>query len=235
MNRNAVPGDDPAAVFVSLSGVPMLLLNDDLTVGAASDSFCTVFGIRPELVSERELSELGGGEWDLPSLISLLRGVIAGYSRIDTYDTDLHPRGSEARRIAVKVVRLPKGGDVGSCRLLVTIVDRTDLQALSRENERLCSEIRLLRHQLDSRVANSLQIVASILMLGTQHVRAGQIDGPDDEQDRLATVEDLRIRLFLVGRFRADRHALLPARAVRQPRRLHAAGPQSGGSRDTDR
>ncbi len=208
--RTGADRHDVAAILVSASAVPTLLLNDNLTVHAASDSFCATFGLRPELLPERELSELGGGEWDLPPLISLLRGVISGHARIDAYETDLRPRGREARRILVKVARLPAAGHGAGCRLLLTVLDRTELNAVRRQNEQLFDEIRHLRQQLELRVANSLQIVASILLLAAQQVRAQGLDGrPDDEQDRHAAVTDLRGRLASTPMGEVDMHAYL--------------------------
>ncbi|WP_374626190.1 sensor histidine kinase [Devosia sp.] len=206
-----LPGrHDVAAILVSASAVPTLLLNENLTVHSASDSFCAAFGLRPELLPERELSELGGGEWDLPPLISLLRGMISGHARIDAYETDLRPRGREPRRISVKVARLPAVEPGAGCRLLLTVLDRTELHAMRRQNEQLSDEIRHLRQQLELRVANSLQIVASILLLAARQVRTQGLHGrPDDERDRHAAVADLRGRLASTPADEVDMHAYL--------------------------
>src|ERR1700691_4996762 len=56
---------------IASSNEPLLFLAADLTVIAASESFCRVFQIDPASVPGRPLSGLGGGEWALPQLTSL--------------------------------------------------------------------------------------------------------------------------------------------------------------------
>src|SRR6202453_1655537 len=63
---------------VASSNEPLLFLRADLTVIAASASFCRVFQIDPACVSGRQLSDLGAGEWALPQLGSLLKATASG-------------------------------------------------------------------------------------------------------------------------------------------------------------
>lgn len=65
------------AVVVS-SNEPLLFLSDDLKVIAASASFCRAFGINPVTVPGTLLSELGDGEWAMPTLASLLKATASG-------------------------------------------------------------------------------------------------------------------------------------------------------------
>ena len=63
---------------IASSNEPLLFLAADLTVIAASASFCRAFQIDPASVPGRPLSDLGAGEWALPQLSSLLRATASG-------------------------------------------------------------------------------------------------------------------------------------------------------------
>jgi hypothetical protein len=70
------------AVVVS-SNEPLLFLSEDQRVIAASASFCRTFDIDCATVPGRSLSELGGGEWAMPKLASLLRATASGSAQIE--------------------------------------------------------------------------------------------------------------------------------------------------------
>src|SRR5690606_38220317 len=80
------------ALVVS-SSTPLILLNEQLVVKAASGSFCRSFSVNCETVVGKELFELGDGEWDIPQLRSLLVATAAGNAAIDAYEVDLTRAG----------------------------------------------------------------------------------------------------------------------------------------------
>ena len=57
-----------ALAVVASSTAPLLLLDGDLTLVAASKSFCRAFGIDAASVPDKPLRELGAGEWNVPQL-----------------------------------------------------------------------------------------------------------------------------------------------------------------------
>src|ERR1700688_1121990 len=57
-----------ALAMVESSEVPLLLLDGDLRVIAASASFCRSFHVDRASVSDRLIFELGTGEWDVRQL-----------------------------------------------------------------------------------------------------------------------------------------------------------------------
>ena len=85
-------GQSLALAMVCSSTSPLLLLDADFTVVAASLSFCEAFHIEPSGAAGQSLFALGGGEWDVPQLRSLLRATVSGDADIDTYALKLHPR-----------------------------------------------------------------------------------------------------------------------------------------------
>jgi two-component system, sensor histidine kinase PdtaS len=67
---------------IAASQAPLLLLDTDLTVIAASRSFCRAFGIEPADAVGRQLVELGAGEWNAPQLASLLQTAASSHAEV---------------------------------------------------------------------------------------------------------------------------------------------------------
>jgi hypothetical protein len=67
---------------IASSNEPLLFLAGDLTIIAASASFCRTLQIDPASVPGRQLSELAAGEWAMPKLISLLEATASGSAEI---------------------------------------------------------------------------------------------------------------------------------------------------------
>ena len=65
------------ALVVS-SSTPLILLNEQLVVQAASGSFCRAFSVDPASVVGTELFAMGNGEWNIPQLRSLLTAIASG-------------------------------------------------------------------------------------------------------------------------------------------------------------
>ena len=89
------PPSDPAIALnlalavVASSTAPLLLLDEDLTVVAASSSFCRAFQIDAAKVSGCRLAALGSGEWNVPQVISLLKATAAGFAEVEGYEMEL--------------------------------------------------------------------------------------------------------------------------------------------------
>lgn len=157
------------ALVVS-SSTPLVLLNDQLVVKAASGSFCRSFSIDCGSVVGKKLFELGEGEWDIPQLRSLLAATAAGNAAIDAYEIDLKRDGEPTRQLVIHAHVLDHDEDE-ALRLAVAITDVTETLQARRVNDALVQEKQVLLQELNHRVANSLQIIASVLM---QRVRVAQ-------------------------------------------------------------
>jgi two-component sensor histidine kinase len=165
-----------ALALVASSDAPILLLDGTFSVIAASDSFSRAFQIDPADVTGASLFALGSGEWDVPQLRSLLKATLSGAANIDLYEMDLRQAAGPPRRLVITGHRL-EYGDSANIRLLLAVSDVTDARLAERLKDDLLREKAILFQELQHRVANSLQIIASVLMQSARRVSSEETRG----------------------------------------------------------
>lgn len=191
------------AVVVS-SVEPLLFLRDDQTVIAASASFCRTFEIDPATVHGKNLSELGNGEWKLPKLASLLRATVSGSADIEAYEIDLVRPDRRARNLVINA-RTLNDGEADNIRLLVAINDVTDARAETRIKDNLVRDNVILLQEVQHRVANSLQIIASVLMQSARQVQSEEVRGHlQNAHSRVMSIAALQRHLSVSGNGSVD-------------------------------
>jgi len=152
-----------ALAIVASSPAPLLLLDGELAVVAASASFCDAFEIDAATAQGQLLSELGSGEWGQPKVGSLIAATLAGAAEIEAYEFDLVREGKPSRQLVLSAQRLTYL-DLNHTRLLLAATDVTEIRATEAlKDEALWRNIVLLQ-EVRHRVANSLQIIASVLL-----------------------------------------------------------------------
>ncbi len=182
------------AVVMS-SNEPLLFLSDDLKVIAASASFCRAFAIEPASVPGRRLGDLGNGEWAMPKLESLLKATASGSANIDAYEIDLKRPNQKTRQLVVNA-RTLDDGDLDHIRLLLAITDVTDMRAEARLKDDLVRDKAILLQEVQHRVANSLQIIASVLMQSARRVQSEEARGHlHDARHRIMSIAALQRQL----------------------------------------
>jgi two-component sensor histidine kinase len=160
-----------ALALVQSSNAPIVLLDGHLKVIAASASFHRAFQIDSATALGRPLSALGEGEWGVPQLLTLLRATIAGHAGIEVYEMDLERAARTTRRLMLNAQKLDYG-DADGARLLLTIADVTDARAAEKLKDDLLREKAVLLQELQHRVANSLQIIAAVLLQSARRVKS---------------------------------------------------------------
>lgn len=65
---------------------PVLILDKDLRVMAANESFYTTFQVEQKNTEKKLVYELGNGQWDIPSLRKLLENVLPTHSFFKGYE-----------------------------------------------------------------------------------------------------------------------------------------------------
>ncbi|MDP3658790.1 sensor histidine kinase [Phenylobacterium sp.] len=197
-----------ALAVVAASTVPLLLLDGDLTVVAASGSFCRAFDIDEAGVSGESIFALGAGEWNMPRLRSLLTATAAGSAEIAAYEIDLERPGRPPRKLMLNAHKLVYAGGADA-RMLLTVSDVTDARAADKLKDDLLREKAILLREVQHRVANSLQIIASVLLQNARTVQSdetrkhlheahGRVMSIAAVQQQLATssVSEVRLRAY---------------------------------------
>ena len=160
-----------AMALVKSSKAPLLLLDDDMVVVGASTSFCNTFNIDPAMIADRKLAEVGDGEWDVPQLHSLLMATIRGAAEIDAYEMDLVREGKATCRLILSAHKLDYF-DTHKARVVLAATDVTETRLAEKQKDDLVREKHVLLQELQHRVANSLQIIASVLMQSARRVQS---------------------------------------------------------------
>jgi len=150
---------------------PLVVLDDALRVVVASRSFYRAFNVTRQETEGRPLYELGDGQWNNPSLRKLLEDVIPHHTTIEEFEVE-HDFPALGRRTMLLNARKVFYEGNNSTSLLVAIEDVTERRALEREKEELLRQKDLLLEEMGHRINNSLQIIASILLLKAQTVQS---------------------------------------------------------------
>lgn len=159
--------------LVFSSATPLLLLDPDLVIKAASGSFCSAFGLDCDKVVGMELGALGSGEWNARQLRSLLRATFAGDAAIQAYELDLVRKGQPTRTLIVNAHKLDYLGS-DEARIALSVSDVTDIRRVEKLKDDVVHEKQVLLQELQHRVANSLQIIASVLMQSARKVQSDE-------------------------------------------------------------
>ncbi|MBR7618349.1 sensor histidine kinase [Phenylobacterium sp. 20VBR1] len=181
--------------IVAASPGPLLLLDGDLNIVAASQSFSEVFEIDAGAAVGGPLSGLGAGEWDVPRIRSLLDATASGAARIEAYELDLHRPGRPPRNLILHAQRLVYL-DLENQRLLMSVIDVTEARADQKLKDDALAQNLVLLAEVRHRVANSLQIIASVLLQNARKTQSEETRGHlKDAHNRVMSVAALERQL----------------------------------------
>jgi len=131
---------DYASGIVKTLREPLLVLDGQLRVKAASAAFYRVFEVMPDQTVGRLLHELGDGQWDIPALREKLDDLLRnGEASFDDFSVDHYFPGLGQRTMLLTARRLPA---IGEPRLILLAID--DITARRRVERRLAEQARLL-------------------------------------------------------------------------------------------
>ncbi len=168
-----VLADNLGLAVIAASASPLLLLSGDATIVAASCSFVRDLNFEAEAVIGHSLYAIAGGAWDLPRMRSLITGTVSVQIAVPGYEIDLEVPVLGRRRFMLNAHRLAytgAGSGLAGMRLTLALADVTDARANTRIKNDLLRERATLLQEIQHRVANSLQIIASILMQSARTV-----------------------------------------------------------------
>jgi two-component sensor histidine kinase len=176
---------------------PVLVLDKGLRVVAASRSFYSHFKVSPEDTQGRLLYALGDGQWDIPKLRVLLEKIIPEHGVMESYEVEhqfpdlgLRTMYLNARRVSYKA-----GAET---TILLGIEDVTDRRILEREKDDLLRQKEVMLVELQHRIANSLQIIAGIILMKARNV---------DSEETRAHLQDAHKRVISIAAVQEQLHA----------------------------
>ena len=150
---------------------PVLVLDKDLRVIAASRSFYSTFKVNPEDTKGRLLYTLGDGQWDIPKLRVLLEKIIPEKGVMEGYEVEHEFPGLGSRTMWLNARQVFYEGGANTT-ILLGMEDVTVRRLLEREKDDLLRQKDTLLEELQHRIANSLQIIASIILMKARVVQS---------------------------------------------------------------
>ncbi len=173
-----------ALAIVDTLPEPFVVLDDSLLLIAGSRCFYEVFGEDSATAHGRSLFELSGGQWDIPGLRQLLTRIVPDHTAVDGFEFEQNFAHLGKRTIQLNA--LPIRDESGVSRMvLLAIKDITERRVAEQEKQRLLEhteelleEQRTLLREMRHRIANSLQIIASILLL-----KAGSVSSEETKNE----------------------------------------------------
>jgi two-component sensor histidine kinase len=115
-------------------------------------------------------------------------GDSVGKRRNSRYEIDLVRTGAEPRYLVVNARKLDDG-DNTRIRLLLAISDVTVARAEARQKDDLIREKAILLEEIQHRIANSLQIIASVLLQSARTVQSEEARGHlEDAHHRVMSI-----------------------------------------------
>ncbi len=189
-----------ASAIVDTVRDPLLVLDSDLRIVAASRAFYQIFHFTDEEVRDRLIYEIDDGQWNIPELRTILETIAKDHATVEGYEVDRDfPR--VGRRIMLLNARKVFYKEGAHTTTLVTFEDITDRRAVEEQVQELLREKDMLLQEMQHRVANSLQIIASILLMKARTVQSEETRLQlEDAHQRVMSVAAVQQHLQVSGR-----------------------------------
>ena len=169
-----------ALAIVNTIPEPFLVLDERFHVLTASRAFYDVFRVDAADTQGRSLFALGDGQWNIPALRHLLETIIPDRVAMDEFEV-AHDFPGLGLRIMLLNARKVIYENSAAITILLAFRDvttnrliETEKAALLARAEQLLDQKQVLLEEMRHRVANSLQIIASILLLKARAVASDE-------------------------------------------------------------
>jgi two-component sensor histidine kinase len=184
-----------AQAIVDTIREPLLVLDKNLRVVAASRSFYLTFKVGKQSVQGRLVYALGDGEWNIPGLRLVLEKILPRHSVMEAYEVEQDVPGIGRRTMLLNAREVIDQKNAHKL-ILLAFEDVTERRNGEREASDLLQQKEILLQEMQHRVANSLQIIASILMLKARTVQSAETRlHLQDAHDRVMSVATVQQQL----------------------------------------
>src|SRR5215213_3736921 len=155
-----------AKAIVDTVREPLLVLDEDLRIVVASRSFYRTFEMTRPATQGHKIYDLDDGLWDIPELRLLLEKIVPEHEAMEGFEVERDfPR--IGRRTMLLNARKVFYEGKGQTTILLAFEDTTERRKIERA-------VQMLLTELSHRVANSLQIIASILLMKARSVESAE-------------------------------------------------------------
>ena len=193
-------GNTLAHAIVDTVRDPLLVLDEHQKILAASRSFYRTFQITSHDIRGHLLFEIEHGQWDIPELRSLLEKLSKDHEAVEGYEVDREFAGI-GRRIMLLNARKVFYADGTQIKTLLAFEDVTYRRGIEQQVQELLNEKDMLLAEMQHRVANSLQIIASILLMKARTVQSEEMRLQlQDAHKRVLSVAAVQQHLHAAGR-----------------------------------
>jgi two-component sensor histidine kinase len=195
-----------AQAIVDTVREPLLVLDKDLRVLAASRSFYQTFKVAQSSTQGQLFYALGDGQWDIPGLRLLLEKIVPEHGVMEDYEVE-HEFPEIGKRTMLLNARKVFYEGNSHTTILLGIEDVTNRRALEREKDELLQaqhallrEKDVLLEELEHRVGNSLQIIAAIILMKSRMVKSEETRVElQDAHNRVMSVAAVQRHLHVSG------------------------------------
>src|SRR3954449_3148720 len=160
-----------AKAIVDTVREPLLVLDRDLRIIAASRSFYLTFEMTRQVTQGRKIFDLDEGVWKIPELRLLLEKIVPEHGVMEGFEVERDFPRIGRRAMLLNARKVFYEGN-GHTTILLGFEDATERRRTERALQRLLEQKEVLLAEMSHRVANSLQIIASILLMKARAVQS---------------------------------------------------------------
>lgn len=162
---------------------PLVILDADLKITAASRNFVEMFGETEADVLGRSISSLKQGQWDITALTNLLEKVVPNEAPFEEFlvEDEFPGLGLRIFKLNARKIFIP-GNHV--TQLLLAFEDVTDAVAADRYKDVMAAE-------LAHRIKNSLAVISAFVAFEMRRAAEPCLDGYQAMQTRINAVASL--------------------------------------------
>src|SRR5829696_5782083 len=163
-----------AQAIVDTVREPLLVLDRDLRIIAASRSFYLTFEMTRQVTQGRKIYDLDDGVWNIPELRLLLEKIVPEHGVMEGFEVERDFPRIGRRAMLLNARKVFYEGN-GHTTILLGFEDATERRRTERAVQKLLEQKEMLLSEMSHRVANSLQIIASILLMRARTVGSAEI------------------------------------------------------------
>ena len=160
-----------AKAIVDTVREPLLVLDKDLRIVVASRSFYRTFEMTRPATQGHKIYDLEDGLWDIPELRLLLEKIVPEHEVMEGFEVERDFLRIGHRTMLLNARKVFYEGN-GQTTILLAFEDTTQRRKTERALQKLLQQKEMLL--MSHRVANSLQIIASILLMKARSVESAE-------------------------------------------------------------